>query len=91
MPETAFSAKILLAERVPLPRKGANGVHLFSNRMAPPFDLRASALALLVLGVLADDHHDAVALDDLAFFTHGFHRRSDFHVIKPPVLTCFSR
>ena len=29
---------------------------------------RKSALLLLVLGVLADDHHAALALDDLALF-----------------------
>ena len=42
---------------------------------------RGLALSLLVLGVLADDHHAAMALDDLAFFAHGFHRRSDFHSV----------
>ena len=40
---------------------------------------RALALALLVLGVVADDHDAALALDDLALFAHGFHGRSDFH------------
>ena len=38
-----------------------------------------SALALLVLGVLADHHDLAVTLDDLALFAHLLHRRSDFH------------
>ena len=36
-------------------------------------------LALLMLGVLADNHHAALALDDLAFFADRFHRRTDFH------------
>ena len=33
------------------------------------------ALALLMLGVLADDHHAAFAADDLALFADGFHGR----------------
>jgi hypothetical protein len=48
-----------------------------------------SALALLVLGVLADDHDFALALDDLALLAHGLDRRSDFHVDN--LLICFSR
>ena len=39
-----------------------------------------SALALLVLGVLADNHDLAVALDYLALLAHGLDRRSDFHL-----------
>ena len=39
------------------------------------------ALALLVLGVLADDHDFTLALDDLALFAHGLHGRSHFHVL----------
>ena len=39
----------------------------------------ALTLALLVLGVLADDHNSALALDDLALFTHGLNGRSYFH------------
>ncbi len=38
-------------------------------------------LALLVLGVLADDHDFALALDDLALLAHGLHGRSDFHLL----------
>ncbi len=37
-------------------------------------------LTLLVLGVLADDHDFALALDDLALLAHGLHGRSDFHL-----------
>jgi len=35
-----------------------------------------SALALLMLGVLADDHHAAFAADDLALFADGFHGKA---------------
>ena len=39
----------------------------------------ALTLALLVLGVLADNHNAALALDDLALLAHGLHGRSNFH------------
>ena len=39
-----------------------------------------SALTLLVLGVLANDHDFALALDDLALLAHGLHGRSYFHL-----------
>ena len=32
-----------------------------------------------MLGVLADDHHAAFALDDLALFANRFHGRLDLH------------
>ena len=32
-----------------------------------------------MLGVLANDHNFALALDDLALFAHGLDTRSDFH------------
>ena len=38
------------------------------------------ALALLVLGVLADDHDFAIATDQLALVAHGLNGRSDFHL-----------
>ena len=38
-------------------------------------------LALLVLGVLANNHDFTLALDDLALFAHGLHGRSDFHLL----------
>ena len=37
------------------------------------------ALTLLMLGILADHHDFALALDDLALLAHGLHGRSDFH------------
>jgi hypothetical protein len=37
------------------------------------------ALPLLVLRVLADDHHAALAANDLALFAHGLDGRSNFH------------
>ena len=39
------------------------------------------ALALFVLGVLADDHNAAFALDHLALFADGLHGRFNFHFI----------
>ncbi len=51
--------------------------------LAPPSAL-GLALALLVLGVFADDHHAAFALDDLAFFADGFHGRFNLHNDEPP-------
>ena len=38
-----------------------------------------SALLLLVLGILADDHDTALALDDLALLADGLNGRSHFH------------
>ena len=38
-----------------------------------------SALLLLVLGILANHHHTAFALDDLALFTDRLHRRTNLH------------
>src|SRR2546423_611950 len=46
------------------------------------------ALALLVPGVLADDHHHAVAPDHLAFLTDGFHTLPDLHRNSSALLTC---
>ena len=40
-----------------------------------------SALLLLMLGIFADNHHAAFALDDLAFFTDRLNRRTNFHVL----------
>ena len=39
-----------------------------------------SALLLLVLGILANDHDAALALDDLALLANGLNGRSHFHV-----------
>ena len=43
-----------------------------------------SALLLLMLGILADDHDATLALDDLALFANGLDRRSHFHGVTPP-------
>ena len=40
------------------------------------------ALTLLMLGVDADDHHAAFALDDLALFANGFHGRFYLHDVN---------
>ena len=37
-------------------------------------------LLLFMLGVLADNHDAALALDDLALFADGFHRGTNLHV-----------
>lgn len=44
-------------------------------------DHPCSALLLLVFGVLADDHHMALALDDLALFANGFNRGTNLHAV----------
>ena len=38
------------------------------------------ALSLLMLGILANYHNAALALDELALFAHGLNRGSDFHL-----------
>ena len=35
-----------------------------------------------MLGVFANDHDSALALDDLALLAHGLDRRSDFHIVN---------
>ena len=45
--------------------------------------LQRLTLALLVLGVLADYHNLAVALDNLALFANSFDGRLNFHYIIP--------
>lgn len=40
-----------------------------------------SALSLFVLRVLANYHDFALALNNLAFFAHGLHGRSYFHLL----------
>ena len=62
---------------------------IFSPRPATDPCIAILTLALLVLGVLADNHDFALALDDLALLAHGLHGRSDFHLLLPP--TCFSK
>ena len=46
---------------------------------APPPIRHQSALLLLVLGIVADDHDAALALDDLALFADRLYRRTNFH------------
>src|SRR3954453_18657565 len=54
----------------------------FSRGMSiPAIRAIASALPLLVLGVLADDHHGAVAPDDLAVVAPRLDGRSDLHQV----------
>ena len=36
-----------------------------------------------MLGIVANDAHDALAVDHLAFITHLFYRRSHFHLKLP--------
>ena len=45
---------------------------------------RKSALFLLVLGVLTDNHDCAFSSDDLALLTDFFYGRSDFHLLTFP-------
>ena len=55
-------------------------LHIKSGEtIRPPLFRFQSALLLLMLGILADDHDAALALDDLALFADGFHRRTNFH------------
>jgi hypothetical protein len=42
-----------------------------------------SALALLVPGVVADDHDPAVPADHLALVADLLHRRLDLHAVPP--------
>ena len=44
------------------------------------FKDRRLALSLLVLGVFANYHDFALALNDLAFLAHRLHGRSYFHL-----------
>ena len=44
-----------------------------------------------MLGVLANDHDPALALDDLALFADGLDRRPDFHAKYPPSVTAVYR
>lgn len=43
-----------------------------------------SALLLLMLGILADDHDAAFSADDLALLADGFYGRFYFHCKVPP-------
>ncbi len=47
------------------------------------FIARVLALLLLVLGVLADNHHAAFSLDDFALFANLLDGRLNFHCFIP--------
>ena len=49
------------------------------SRSARP-DNGVLALLLLVLGILANDHHATLTANDLALFAHGLNGRSHFHL-----------
>ena len=44
--------------------------------------LNFSALLLLVLGILANDHNAALALNDFALLTNGLDGRTNLHVLN---------
>ena len=46
-------------------------------RKGSPF----SALALLMLGIFANNHHATFTLDDFAFFANGLYRGTNLHVV----------
>ena len=52
-------------------------------------------LSLLMLGILANHHNAALALNDFALLAHGLYGRSYFHTVNLHIenvsLTCFSR
>ncbi len=66
-----------LRPRDAVPRPAREHSPLDPSRFAPLY----LALALLVLGVLTDDHDLPLALDDFAFLTHLLNRRTYFHSI----------
>ena len=66
-----------LRPRDAVPRPAREHTPLDPSRFAPLY----LALALLVLGVLTDDHDLPLALDDFAFLTHLLNRRTYFHSI----------
>ena len=71
---------------VPHPRCCVNFSVTKNEPRASRSSYRTSALLLLVLGVLADDHDLALALDDLALFADRLHGRTNLHVLVPPQL-----
>ena len=75
--DTLLGAKptVALATEAAVPRQPAPQRVHGKRRSRHP----CLALLLLMLGVFTDNHHAALALDDLAFLTNGFHRRPDFH------------
>ena len=53
-----------------------NTSHSYTSMFSP----QGSALALLMLGVVTDDHDLALTFDDLALLTHLLNRRPYFHL-----------
>ena len=70
-------------------------LHLFCQAtLLAPLGGIQSALLLLVLGVLANDHHATLALNHLALLADGFHGRSYFHgaaSLLHPIAQLFER
>jgi hypothetical protein len=66
---------ILTALPALMPLVLGNIMHFPDQAVSP------STLALLMLGVFADDHDPAFSLDNLALIAHRLHRRSYFHSI----------
>jgi hypothetical protein len=62
---------------------------LHGKRIDPEL-VRTLSLALFVLGVLADYHNLALALDDLALLAHGLDGRSYFHFCLLEMLLLFA-
>lgn len=64
------------------------------NQADPQADARgskASALALLVGGLAADDADNALAANDLALVAHGLHRRANLHTDSCSRLTAVAQ
>ena len=60
-------------------RNGAPAAVLRDVSQMRQFRPSQSTLLLLVLGILANDHDAALALDDLALLADGLNGRSHFH------------
>ena len=58
----------------------------FSLSAAAQVNFLKLALLLLVLGILANDHDAALALDDLALFADRLDRRTNLHWVFPPCI-----
>jgi len=67
---------------------GQSNIHVFVGEINPgnSSHVLLLLLALLVLGILADDAYNAFSTDHLAFITNRFHTYSYLHLIPPPVL-----
>ena len=71
-----FSSRAFSGEAGLLPPEGAEASGVGFHNVTSSAGL---ALTLLVLGVFANNHNFALALDDLALLAHGLDTRSDFH------------